>query len=329
MDAARFDVDADADMSEPGLYLHKHPVRGGAGGLLSVAGSVLHHVVLFVRGDDGSLTALEFGPDTAFGTDTTDDIMAEAPAGPVVRVGARPLEGDAPRVVRLAGAGAHHALDEPAVQVRSGGWGARGGPGAGGCCLACIGRCCAGPGVRRSAHEGSGPPPQLRALAAALSPRPLNNATPAPSAPPKPTPKPPPNHPPNPPRPPPIPRQAALDFLQGKPYHALKNNCIAAADFLVRVLTAGAVKSAPLIYDLLAGDVPEEDNMLLGMMTGMLGLSGWVAYLQEGGSSPAAGDMSSSAGALSLRPETNKLSPPPPPPGGTRSPTAARSRASS
>ena len=47
----------------------------------------------------------------------------------------------------------------------------------------------------------------------------------------------------------------ALDFAQSLPYHALKTNCIAVADFVVRVLTGGAVRSAPLIYDRVVGEV--------------------------------------------------------------------------
>lgn len=57
-----------------------------------------------------------------------------------------------------------------------------------------------------------------------------------------------------PPTPPPRPPQA-LAFAEGNPYHALKSNCICFADFVVRVLTGGAVKCAPLIYDLLVGQV--------------------------------------------------------------------------
>ena len=52
-----------------------------------------------------------------------------------------------------------------------------------------------------------------------------------------------------------VPLMQALDFAQSLPYHALKTNCIAVADFVVRVLTGGAVRSAPLIYDRVVGEV--------------------------------------------------------------------------
>lgn len=56
------------------------------------------------------------------------------------------------------------------------------------------------------------------------------------------------------PLPSPFPRQA-LAFAEATPYHALRSNCICFADFAVRVLTGGAVKCAPLIFDLLVGQV--------------------------------------------------------------------------
>jgi hypothetical protein len=43
--------------------------------------------------------------------------------------------------------------------------------------------------------------------------------------------------------------------VEGTRYHALRNNCIAFADFIVRVLTGGAVRGAPLIFDALVGQV--------------------------------------------------------------------------
>lgn len=49
-------------MTQPGLYLYKRPVRGGSGGgggsmlsaekLLEQAGSIMHHIVLYVKADD-------------------------------------------------------------------------------------------------------------------------------------------------------------------------------------------------------------------------------------------------------------------------------------
>lgn len=47
----------------------------------------------------------------------------------------------------------------------------------------------------------------------------------------------------------------ALQFAGGTMYHALRNNCICFADFVVRVLTGGAVRGAPLIFDALVGQV--------------------------------------------------------------------------
>lgn len=53
----------------------------------------------------------------------------------------------------------------------------------------------------------------------------------------------------------PFPRVQALAFAEANPYHALKSNCICFADFAVRVLTGGAVKCAPLVFDLMVGQV--------------------------------------------------------------------------
>ncbi|KAL4451457.1 hypothetical protein ABPG75_007119 [Micractinium tetrahymenae] len=60
--------------------------------------------------------------------------------------------------------------------------------------------------------------------------------------------------------------QQALAFAEATPYHALKSNCICFADFAVRVLTGGAVKGAPLIFDLLVGQVPPVDSPLLTLL---------------------------------------------------------------
>lgn len=50
-------------------------------------------------------------------------------------------------------------------------------------------------------------------------------------------------------------RTQALRFAEGRRYHALRNNCLGFADFVVRVLTGGRVKNAPLIFDCLVGEV--------------------------------------------------------------------------
>ena len=63
----------------------------------------------------------------------------------------------------------------------------------------------------------------------------------------------------------------ALAFAESRPYHALRNNCIHFADFCVRVLTGGAVRGAPLLYDLICGTVlPAPDPPMLVMMQMML-----------------------------------------------------------
>lgn len=58
----------------------------------------------------------------------------------------------------------------------------------------------------------------------------------------------------------------ALDFAASKAYSVIKNNCIAVADFTVRVLTGNRVKNSPLIFDYLVGSVPEMDSPLLPML---------------------------------------------------------------
>ena len=58
----------------------------------------------------------------------------------------------------------------------------------------------------------------------------------------------------------------AMEFCSAKKYHVIHNNCIHACDFLVRVLTGGIVRSAPLIYDALCGDYPDVDPPMLMML---------------------------------------------------------------
>lgn len=58
----------------------------------------------------------------------------------------------------------------------------------------------------------------------------------------------------------------ALQFAEARPYHALRNNCIAFADFAVRVLTGSTIKSAPLVFDIVAGKVPPQDSPLLAFL---------------------------------------------------------------
>lgn len=65
----------------------------------------------------------------------------------------------------------------------------------------------------------------------------------------------------------------ALGFLQAQRYSLLRTNCMSAADFLVRVLTLGRARNAPLAYDLLVGQVPAQDSPMVALMTLTLGLS--------------------------------------------------------
>ncbi|KAL4441079.1 hypothetical protein ABPG77_010510 [Micractinium sp. CCAP 211/92] len=87
--------------------------------------------------------------------------------------------------------------------------------------------------------------------------------------------------------------QKALAFAEATPYHALKSNCICFADFAVRVLTGGAIKCAPLVFDLMVGQVPPVDSPLLALLGMTTGLS-WqdvadggrmlAAFLEQHGS---------------------------------------------
>ena len=65
----------------------------------------------------------------------------------------------------------------------------------------------------------------------------------------------------------------AILFVQSRKYHAVYNNCIKTTDFLCRVLTRGAIRNGPLIYDALAGDVPSQDHPMLLMFFLMTQLS--------------------------------------------------------
>lgn len=57
--------------------------------------------------------------------------------------------------------------------------------------------------------------------------------------------------------------QKVVRFVESGPYHALFRNCIHVVDLLVRVLTKGKVVNAPMLYDLIAGQVPKTDKPLL------------------------------------------------------------------
>ncbi|KXZ47508.1 hypothetical protein GPECTOR_35g946 [Gonium pectorale] len=67
--------------------------------------------------------------------------------------------------------------------------------------------------------------------------------------------------------------QRMISFAESRPYHAIRNNCIHFADALVRLLTAGGVRGAPLLYDMYCGAVPPVDNLMLVMMQLMMSVS--------------------------------------------------------
>jgi hypothetical protein len=66
---------------------------------------------------------------------------------------------------------------------------------------------------------------------------------------------------------------AALEHAQRRPYHALRNNCIAFADAAVRVLTGGLVRGAPLLFDAFVGRVPDPDPPLLPLLAAVAGVT--------------------------------------------------------
>jgi hypothetical protein len=68
----------------------------------------------------------------------------------------------------------------------------------------------------------------------------------------------------------------ALQFCQSQQYHAFANNCMQNTDFLVRTLTGGQIRNAPLVYDELCGSVPPQDNPMLLMFMLMTRIS-WSA----------------------------------------------------
>ena len=65
----------------------------------------------------------------------------------------------------------------------------------------------------------------------------------------------------------------AMKFAESRKYHAINNNCIQNTDFFCRIITNGSIKNAPMIYDLLAGKIPEQDHPMLLMFFLMTRLS--------------------------------------------------------
>jgi hypothetical protein len=77
------------DFTANGLYVYKRPVRSASFEhqlLLAQAGTILHHVIVFVKSENG-VKALEFGPaadDTGNSMDVTNNFLTEAKPGPVL-----------------------------------------------------------------------------------------------------------------------------------------------------------------------------------------------------------------------------------------------------
>ncbi len=74
----------------------------------------------------------------------------------------------------------------------------------------------------------------------------------------------------------------AIRFAESRKYDAINNNCIQNTDFFCRILTSGKVRNAPMIYDLLAGKIPEQDHPMLLMFFLMTRLSWWALPLSFG-----------------------------------------------
>lgn len=161
--------------------MYKRPVRSAGpeyAALLAQAGTVFHHVVIYVKQRSSPLVAIEFGPNNAM--DITQNLLAEAPAGPVLLTSPELPEKQHLPMMHIAGE--HHPID--------------------------------------AAHV-----------------------------------------------------KRALEFASKMPYQALRNNCIAFADFIVRVLTGNRVRSAPLIFDPVVGKYPEIDSPLLPLIQTLSGMS--------------------------------------------------------
>ena len=70
----------------------------------------------------------------------------------------------------------------------------------------------------------------------------------------------------------------AIQFARGRNYNAFVNNCVQATDFFVRIMTKGAVCHAPLLFDALCGQVPEQDPPMLLLFFLMTGVSWCVSF---------------------------------------------------
>ncbi|KAG2493415.1 hypothetical protein HYH03_008540 [Edaphochlamys debaryana] len=68
-----------------------------------------------------------------------------------------------------------------------------------------------------------------------------------------------------------------IAFAEAQKYHAILRNCIHFADVAVRLLTAGAVRAAPQLYDNVCGAVPPVDNPALMFMQLMFKMPWTVA----------------------------------------------------
>ena len=165
-----------------GLYIYKRPVRTASSehaALLSSAGSLFHHVVVYVKRPDGSLFSMEFGPNDAM--DVTTNPLEHVAPGPILSTSP---EAPDPQYLPMLHVDyvIHHDHEHDVIKE-------------------------------------------------------------------------------------------AIDFASKQQYNVIECNCIAFSDFVTRILTNGAVKNVPLIYDHLVGTVPSVDNPMLSTMLAMMGMN--------------------------------------------------------
>ena len=82
---SRFSIHESNDFEKEGIYIYKRPVRSGSpehGMLVEHAGTVFHHVVVYVACKGEPLRSFEFGPNNH--DDVTENLMSEVEAGPIL-----------------------------------------------------------------------------------------------------------------------------------------------------------------------------------------------------------------------------------------------------
>lgn len=82
---SRLSIHKANDLKEEGIYIYKRPVRSGNsqhGILDKLAGTVFHHVVVYVVCKGEPLRSFEFGPNDQ--NDVAESWMNEVPAGPIL-----------------------------------------------------------------------------------------------------------------------------------------------------------------------------------------------------------------------------------------------------